>query len=179
MELRSSQRRDSSAADAITAETFGLYLIEALKKPDLQQVLREALRPQSEATVEKMDANMATRLKAMEQELEKRDAEIRKLKGRVEELEGRLDDQEQYSRRTSVRISGVEEKEGEDCEKKVTEIFASLGHRPQINRVHRVGPKSGNRNAPPRQIICQFTNYPDKRKTLKLKTNMMYQMSNL
>lgn len=189
MELRSGQRKDSTLAageekgEAITAETFCLFLKEALLMPDLQQALRDALRPQSLETVEKMDANMATRMKLMEEELAKRDAEIIKLKGRVDELEGRLDDQEQYSRRTSVRISGVEEEDGEDIEQTVNEIFATLDHRPAINRVHRVGAKltksdDGKGGATtivrkgPRQIICQFTNYPDKRKTLKLKADL-------
>lgn len=161
----------SHRKESITCESFGLFLIEALKSQDVQATLRQALRPQFDLVVQKTDANMASRLKAMEQELAKKDAEIKKLKDQVEELEDRLDDQEQYSRRTSVRLSGVPEEEGEDCEKKVNDFFSLLDHSPKINRVHRVGKKDSN-SVKPRQILCQFTNYPDKKETMKLKQKL-------
>ena len=96
-----------------------------------------------------------------------RDTEIKRLNSKVEELEEKIDDQEQYSRRTSVRIAGIPEDDGEDPHNKVMSLFSQFDYKPQINRIHRVGSK--NQQGGPRQIICQFTTYPDKYKTMVLK----------
>lgn len=78
-----------------------------------------------------------------------------------DELEGKADDQEQYSRRTSVRITGLPENKDENVTDLVNELFTSMDINPVINRVHRVGPKDQKTNRS-RQVLCQFTTYPDK-----------------
>ena len=85
----------------------------------------------------------------------------------VYRMEGQIDAQEQYSRRTSVRISGVDEASGgEDVGRIVSTIIekcdsASLSMA-NVNRAHRVGPRqSAERQGKPRprQIIVQFKDY--------------------
>ena len=64
---------------------------------------------------------------------------------RILQLEAKLDDLEQYGRRNSVRISGIEEDvEGEDLAAKVKNVLTVFGleNSVQIDRLHRVGPRN-------------------------------------
>lgn len=152
------------------ADFFALCLMEALKTPDVASALSAAMKPFLDVVVERVDRNMSTQLQKLQDELKTKDETIQKLTSRIDELEGRTDDQEQYSRRTSVRISGVPEEESEDVQNKVMSIFHSSNFVPDINRVHRVGPKQPNLG--PRPIICQFVTYSDKSKCMKTKSSI-------
>lgn len=166
-DLPASQPVTDSVSDPINVEDIKLYLVEAMASPDVVSGLFKLLKPSIERFVAEVDANMSTRMKSLEQKVRERDTEIKRLNTRIEELEDKLDDQEQYSRRTSVRIAGIPENDGEDPHQKVMSMFSQLDHKPLINRVHRVGPKT--QQGGPRSIICQFTTYPDKYKTMLLK----------
>ena len=89
----------------------------------------------------------------------------------LEDVENKLDDTEQYSRRTSVRISGIPEEATKDVADKVTKVFEAMKVKPVINRVHRVGPRIPQTNKP-RPIICQFTTYPDKKAVMQGKKDI-------
>ena len=85
-----------------------------------------------------------------------------------------IDQLEQYSRRTSVRISGVNESElGEDLTTVVTDMLANINPdmprltMADLNRVHRVGQKKRQdphteRPQHPRHILVQFKDYNGK-----------------
>ena len=77
--------------------------------------------------------------------IKRQDAAIDKLEKMVNELESGQDDLEQYSRRNSLRISGVDESDSEDVvEKTMNLIINMLGvtmSTDQIDRMHRVGKK--------------------------------------
>ena len=63
---------------------------------------------------------------------------------RILQLEAKPDDLEQYGRRNSLRISGIEEDvEGEYLPAKVKNVLTVLGleNSVQIDRMHRVGPR--------------------------------------
>ena len=181
---------DSSLPVPMDSNAFALCLMEALQSPDVVSSFSLALKPTLDAIVDRIDAKMNARLKELQEELKEKDDTILKLSERVEELEGRIDDQEQYSRRTSVRLSGIPEDEKEDVQHKVMSIFLSSTSEtefdsesqsvsefvPQINRVHRVGPKN---EQGPRPIICQFLTYSDKRKCMSSKKALRKRFPNL
>ncbi len=81
------------------------------------------------------------------------------LKAKVNLLELKLDDQEQYSRRNLVRISGIEEHKGENTDDLVLDLSRKIGSNltlTELDRTHRVGKPSPNK---PRDIIVKFTSY--------------------
>ena len=86
---------------------------------------------------------------------------------RYELLERRLDDSEQYSRRTSLRISGIPldgKETGDESLKKVKEEVAKLGVKIidlEFDRAHRVGfqkDRQGN-ELRERQMIVKFSSF--------------------
>ena len=79
-------------------------------------------------------------------------------------LDVKLDSLEQYSRRNSIRIHGMEETDGESTEEAVCKVARQLGVQlapADIDRTHRLGTKAtdGHQRAGPRPIICKFTSY--------------------
>ncbi|XP_071086617.1 uncharacterized protein [Haliotis cracherodii] len=83
------------------------------------------------------------------------------------ELNKRTDDLEQYSRRNSIRISGVEETRDENVEDVVMDVLKDV--HPSINvsnidRCHRVGKKNSGTK---RQIIVKFVSYWDRNKVMR------------
>lgn len=85
---------------------------------------------------------------------------IDKLTSRQNESDLKLDDLEQYGRRHSVRINGVPETDRENTDFLVCDFLGNeLGIEVdpiEIDRSHRLGPKSGNN---PRPIAVKFLNY--------------------
>lgn len=83
-----------------------------------------------------------------------------------------LDSLEQYSRRSSIRILGVEEKQGEDTEAVVKEIITtklgvSLEPSCDIDRLHRTGSaRTTTTTARPRSIIVKMQSYKKRREIL-------------
>ena len=93
-----------------------------------------------------------------------KDQRIEMLEKRVLTLEQAVDDAEQYSRRTSLRVTGLAEKSGEDpCQvamtffNEVMEINPPLESR-DLDRVHRVGPRSEPKSSN-RKLLVKFANY--------------------
>jgi hypothetical protein len=61
------------------------------------------------------------------QKLEKKDEEIKDLKNQVEILKLQADSNEQYSRRSTIRIGGIPETEQEAVEEKTRSILKDIG----------------------------------------------------
>ena len=86
---------------------------------------------------------------------------------RILQLEEKLDYLEQYGRRNSLRISGIEEDvEGEDLPAKVKNGLTVLGleNSVQIDRLHRVGPRprrdtDRTQKYRSRLVLVKFANY--------------------
>ena len=102
-----------------------------------------------------------------------KDAKIKKLEDRIDDIEVKLDDQEQYSRRNNLRITGLKENPYEHISETLVKMINDhiLPDEPidisQIDRIHRVGaPRSaGPRPDPfrsaagPRPVLVKFTSY--------------------
>ena len=122
----------------------------------------------AERVADAVFAKFEKRMAAFESELQVKDKRIELLEKSVSRMEGQIDAQEQYSRRTSVRISGVDEASGgEDVGRivatipeKCNSVSLSMANE---NRAHRVGQRQSAEHQQekprPRQIIVQFKDY--------------------
>lgn len=180
----------------MSSTTFALDLIAALQDSAVVDAFRKARIVDYENIADCVTAKLSKRLKKMEDEIAAKDAKIESLEKRIEELETKADDQEQYSRRTSVRIYGIPETPGENLNSVASALFDEMGLMPTVNRIHRVGAPhkpvqssessdshetsepnadSTPNNPSPRPILCQFVSYPDKAQVMmnrsKLATN--------
>ncbi|ELU05252.1 hypothetical protein CAPTEDRAFT_206882 [Capitella teleta] len=136
----------------LDSETFALFFIEALRDKSVIAALYEANKSNANEIADMVILKLGTRVKDLEEELKSTKKELK---------EEEADDQEQYSRRTSIRITGLPENNDENVSDLVNDLFKTVNINPVINRVHRVGPKDQNKNRS-RQVLCQFTTYPDK-----------------
>lgn len=106
-------------------------------------------------------------------------AENSALKTRVTTLEAIADKAEQYSRRNSLRISGIPEVPEENTDDKVLELARGLGVElsiSELDRSHRLGKrtqdKSANSSKRPRDIIVKFATFRSRMKLLKQKSKL-------
>ena len=114
-------------------------VIEAMTN---QQVINAIAEKVAEAIAEKFEQ----RLSLCEQDLRIKGTQMKEIETKMARMEVYVDQLEQFSRRTSVRIRGVQESElGEDLTTVVTDILAnSMPDMPRltmgdVNRAHRVG----------------------------------------
>ena len=99
---------------------------------------------------------------------------------RILELEAKLDDLEQYERRNSLRISGIEEDvEGEDLPAKVKNVLTvlCLENSVQIDRLHRVGPRprrdtDRTQKHRSRIVLVKFANYTSRDAVIKTRSSL-------
>ncbi|KAK3889136.1 hypothetical protein Pcinc_006877 [Petrolisthes cinctipes] len=89
---------------------------------------------------------------------------------KMKQLEERINYQEDYSRKKNVRISGVEERDGnETWEQSVKTVTSLLQDKLQLEgleleRAHRVGVR---RDAKPRTIVARFSRYCDREAAMR------------
>ena len=104
-----------------------------------------------------------------------KDNEIQDLKNRINELEDLSDCQEQYSRRNSLRISGISENDHEDIVQVSLDLFnEQLQLEPpvtitNIDRIHRTGEKVAGRTRP---ILVKFATYRERRRVIKARAKL-------
>lgn len=177
----------------IPVDDFKLYLLEAFKDPSLSSQLKTLFQPNLDSLTDLVAAKIDARMKSLHEAIKQRDDAIAELKEELNTLKAKADDNEQYSRRTSVRIVGIPEcEDGDRPEVEVTKILSSVNLNPVIQRCHRVGPKrattasppgsSGARNRPrsgPRAIICQFTGQRDKLEVMRTRRDIQNAFPNV
>lgn len=131
--------------------------------------------------------DLQQQVKRLENEKKKNEALIEKLTGDLQasdkvisELEERCNYQEDYSRRNNVRITGLQELQGETWEQTTVQVSKLLEEKlqlpkPELERAHRVGPR---RHDQPRQVIARFIRYSDReaaiRNAAKLRGTRIY-----
>ena len=107
-----------------------------------------------------------------------KDKQILDLTTKVQDLEDKADDLEQYSRRNSLRISGIPEREGEDVLQETLRVVNSTLLPPltveEIDRVHRVGPKLPDKT---RQILIKLATYRTRRRVYGKKRHQVHAAS--
>ena len=111
-------------------------------------------------------------------------SELTPLQNQIDYLKIKLDDQEQYSRRTNLKISGIKDQSREEnTDDLVLDVInnlilkhqgVSLNYSP-IGRTHRVGPPPTTRTSTknrPRDIIIRFISYRDRDLVFRNKKNL-------
>ena len=115
-------------------------------------------------------AGLQQEVHALRTELASKDARIETLQKKVDAIELQQDELEQYSRRNSVRLSGLTEEAEEDVVKGVLVTLNNvMGITPpieisEIDRMHRVGKPEANRTRP---VLIKFATYRSKRRVLE------------
>lgn len=96
--------------------------------------------------------------------------EIQSSNNKIKDLEQKANLQEDYSRRKNVRISGMEERSGnetwEQTAAAVVTLFEDKMQLPGLvlERAHRVGPRRDDR---PRPIVARFSRYCDREAVMR------------
>lgn len=108
-----------------------------------------------------------------EEKVAKLEDELTKAKSDIILLQKKADEQEQYSRRSNIRIFGIEE----DKEENTDDIIINLVNKQlkvdmnvnSIDRSHRTGQRKleVNTSKKPRPIIVKFTSYRERQKVLQ------------
>ena len=140
-------------------DNFIQTFIKALSNDTVIQKLQNAVCGQLQREVQ-----------GLKDVIKSKDAKISELEIRITVLESKQDEADQYSRRNSLRISGIEEGNSDDVEQKVLDLFNNtLSITPpveagSIDRVHRVGKKQDDT---PRQILVKFATYRTRDKVIR------------
>ena len=148
---RLSTELDSIAIGVTTekADEFVQLFLHALGNKNIAVKLRAAMG------VSQQLAGLQQEVHALRTELASKDARIETLQKKVDAVELQQDELEQYSRRNSVRLSGLTAEADEDVMKGV--LVTVLNHVmcitppidiSEIDRMHRVGKPEANRTRP-------------------------------
>ena len=124
-----------------------------------------------------LTSDLQKQIKELKDLVVEKDQTIKALKEEVKVLETKTDALEQYSRRNSLRIYGIEEKEHEDP----AEIIVNLTSKDMgidiqssaLDRVHRVGKKSDSGRSRP--LLVKFATYRDREKVYRAKARLKEQ----
>ena len=166
--------------------------------PDFTEILLrfEQKMESGQESILQNQSQMLNRLSSLEEQIEKFKIEIKNLKAKNSELEANLnvlsenvacnydhgrdlqflvDKQEQYSRKSSVRIIGMKEEAGEGIEKKTIEMLKEeidLEIDPnEIDIVHRVGRSKDNK---PRSTLVKFISHKTKEQVMRRRKMAKY-----
>ena len=143
--------------------------LQSLMLPEMAALIKNQL-PDIKKIVKESTDTLSMEIKALREENAKLRADNSKLREDVDKLTQRVDMAEtendaleQYTRRNSVRISGVPEGEGEDTDEEVIRIANELQIHigpSDIDRSHRIGkPKASGPKPRHRDIIVKFAAY--------------------
>ena len=121
--------------------------------------------PKQQALIQRVFCGpLLEEIRGLKNDLGEKNSKILRLETTVAKLEEEIDAMEQYTRRNSIRISGILEEQDECCEEKVIHVLNTrMGVSPpisadHIDRLHRLGKLNPGVNKP-RQIIVKFTSY--------------------
>lgn len=139
-------------------EEFVKALITGLSNDKVQAILKKTICDE-----------IITEVRDLTEIVKKKDDKIKQLEAKVAKLEAKCDDLEQYSRRNSLRISGIAEDEYEDVSA-ITMNFIKEDLKKDmtitsIDRVHRVG--AMREDGKPRPILVKFATYRDRAQIYK------------
>lgn len=156
----------------LTLPPATLQQMSELMKPSIHADILAEIRSDLKvlmkiAVTEAIDEKLAD-LKADNERLTR---ENNALKKRVSTLEAQMDASEQYSRRNSLRISGIPETVNDDTDQIVLHVAETVGVNispSEIDRSHRLG-KPGNRQ---RDILVKFTSYRARERLMKNRRNL-------
>ena len=154
-------RSDSDPAER--ADEFMRLFLRAIKNEEIARGLREALGVQEQL------AALHRELTTLRTVVRERETKIDTLQKEVAVLKEQHDDLEQYSRRNSVRLSGLPESPDENVVALVMKVVnEDMAVTPplaieEIDRIHRVGKSDGGRHRP---LLIKFATYRSRRRVI-------------
>lgn len=146
--------RSNSTLSLDFAAEFRTFVSDSANR----DLLREILLPSLQGELE----DLRTQLKAKDEEIDSLKSELRHAQDKDDELE-------QYTRRNSLRITGIPEERNEDCYDKVLQLAnTNLQLNPpltlsDIDRTHRVG---RGRSGRPRALLVKFATYRQRHRVM-------------
>ena len=167
-------QRSNDMENAIMASVTAA-LTDFKVKIELQ--LKEEMKKLEDSLVAKITKEVDDKLKEVREEFNQSTTFIEtSLQDEIANVREHAIHNEQYSRKNSVRISGITEDEGEDVEQKVidfmkTNLKVDIS-RSEIEISHRVGRQHQDANGRqwPRQVIVKFESHKVKEKTMRAKS---------
>ena len=145
---------------------------EEMKKLRLDEESLSAIITAMERMADSIKKELKSEISALRAEIIGLHTELAAKDDQIQKLRDELDHQQQYSRRSSIRISGIPEHPdelAEDTEGLVTRLGEIIGadvFSDNIDRCHMVGPKTNSNDRP---IIVKFTGYKSKLLMMKAK----------
>ena len=145
---------------SISPDHFALCFTEALKCPDIQNLLKDITRPTHEELRYMFSAELHRQLQPLKDTINQKDQKILELKKAVVDLRSELDQLEQHGRRDSLRFSGIPENPAHDnTDNKILDICNAIELDPPLQPTdiavsHRLGKSVPGKT---RQIIAKFS----------------------
>ncbi|CAL9695549.1 unnamed protein product [Knipowitschia caucasica] len=137
-----------------------------------QTLVDSLIEPIKRALTESITDSVRNSLKY---ELQNMTDSMNELKDKYNDIEDSLDEQEQYSRRNCLVLFGVPENDHENVNKVVMNVLKNnlnIAVQPgDVDRIHRLGPKSTTR-VKPRGIIIKFAHYNLRDKVYRTKKQL-------
>ena len=159
------------------SDQFKLMVIEAMKDKSVVTALAKATENQMDKMTDRVMERLDATIKSYQEELRNKEKRIADLEEKVCSLEGLLDDQEQYSRRESLRFSGIAESPHEctddlilDVVNKAMSVEPPL-QREDIARSHRSGDKAKAKSGR-RAILVRFATYRVRDRVIRARRNL-------
>ena len=170
------KERDTKDDDAGVrdVDAFRLDIIEAFKDPSVTEQMATAFAPYLERIADKMCERLDTKVKIMTDQLKARDQKIQALENAVITLQLKIDDQEQYSRREALRITGIPETENENTNQLVVALcndtlkLDTPLQDSDLARSHR----SGDASKSNRVILAKFATYKIRDHVIRARSNL-------
>ena len=156
----------------IDAESFSKAFYNALQEDRIRKSLSDMLLPDLTKEIQTLRGEIRDREERICRLQEKLDS----MEQRAQSLEDKYDRLEQYTRRNTVRISGIPEEPNENAMAKSLDATNNIFkvNPPvdcsEIDRLHRVGPPRND--GTPRQMIVKVVSYQTKRRIMDAKKNM-------
>lgn len=188
----SKRNRDDSptllSEPAVSADQT-LYNSVLLSSEDLSFIaskLNDSFKDQMQIMVRDLVSAMVPEIikgleKSVLENVSAAEAENASLRERIEALEMEMDRANQYSRRNSLRVSGIPEEKGENTDTLILNVANSLGANltEEIDRSHRVGkprpPAKPESATKPRDILVKFGTYRSRQKLYNRRSQLKAQ----
>ena len=145
----------------VPVSDFNLYLLEALKDPQILVQLNKAIDRQ--ALLNEIDIENSALVQSLRRQLNEKDVKINALQSQVDEINKQVDDLEQYSRKKNVRLDGITEVDGENTHEVILETcnnvlgLADPITLSDIDNSHRLPAPRNAAPGAPRPLIVKFT----------------------
>lgn len=138
----------------------------------VQMALHGQVQEMVKDIVKGVTASFSDKVKTLETENEQLKTDINLLKEKVNKLEVERDSAEQYSRRNSLRISGLPVGQNENTDKIVLEIASAINcdiSPSDIDRSHRVGKMRRNNT---KDLIIKFATYRARERFIRARNQL-------